>query len=792
MNLSEKSLRALEYDKVLALLSEECSCEDSAQATAALRPCPDIFSAREALAQSEDASRLCLKFGGPSFYGLKNIDSPLNKAKKGSSLSTRELLNIAGVLYTFRSLNQYRAESESASTCLDELFDSIYPNKYLEDRINTAIPSEDEIADTASAELADIRRGIKRAEARVREQLDKMIRSAAYQKYLQDPIVTIRSGRFVVPVKSEHRADVPGLVHDSSASGATFFIEPIAVVEANNQLKVLRDKEEKEKERILADLSAEVGNFADSIGSSVKTAVFLDFIFAKARLSFKMKACAPKLETNGMIELKAARHPLIPAEKVVAVDIILGEKYDTLVVTGPNTGGKTVSLKTLGLITLMAASGLMVPVSPSSRVAFFEQVLAEIGDEQSIEQSLSTFSAHMTGIIDILKECGPNSLILLDELGSGTDPVEGAALAIAILESLKEKGTKTAATTHYPELKEYALQTERVENASCEFDISTLRPTYRLLIGAPGRSNAFAISHRLGLSEEIIGRAKELVSSDKTRFEDIIQNLEIQRQEMEKERETAAALRIKAEKEKSEAENVRRELDAFREREMEKARVAARNLLERSRSESQALLDELDDLRRMKDKEDLSELKALAKSQIHSRLKAIEDRADPIHKKETGVYRLPRELKPGDTVLITDIDKKGTVLDKADASGYVEVQAGIIKTRVRLESLRLLQEKTRAAAAYTPRTGPSRASVQVKTELDLRGMTVDEALLELDRFIDNALLAGIGQISVIHGKGTGALRSAVQQFLKTHRSVTSYRLGRYGEGENGVTIVEIN
>ena len=793
MQLYERSLKALEYDKIIEMLVEACSCPDSAEQAHVLKPFEQIEDARDALKETEDATRLSLRFGGPSFYGLKNVDNALQRAKIGSALLPRELLSVATVLNTIRTLARYRETVQSMETCLDGYFSALSPNKYLEDKINFTIISEDEIADGASEELTRIRRAKRRTEERARAQLEKLIRSQTAQKYLQDSIITIRGGRFVVPVRAECKGDVPGLVHDTSASGATLFVEPMGAVEANNELKVLVSKEEKEIERILAELSGEVGSFADSIKESTHTAVTLDFIFAKARLSFKMKASAPVLNADGGISIVKARHPLISAEKVVPIDLTLGGDFDTLVVTGPNTGGKTVALKTLGLLTVMASSGLMIPAADFSTLVFFKNVFADIGDEQSIEQSLSTFSAHMVNIIDILAACGESSLVLIDELGSGTDPIEGAALAVAILEYLKEKGAKTAATTHYAELKVYALQSDRVENACCEFDIATLRPTYRLLIGVPGRSNAFAISQRLGLCDPIVERAKELLSGENSRFEDVVQRLEAARQNMEIERGRAMLLRVEADKAKKQAEQLAASVEKQKEKEIEAARQQAKRLLEQSRAQAQLLYDELDSIRKMRDSSDAAQLRDLAKSQIGARLKEFEKNADPVREDRAEEYHLPRALKPGDTVLIADIDKKGTVLKASDSSGFVEVQAGILKTRVRLGNLRLLQDnqvgipKQRGGVS----NNISRSKIPTKNELDLRGQMVEEALIELDRFIDNAQLANIGALSVIHGKGTGALRSAVQRHLKTHPSIKSYRLGHFGEGEDGVTIIEL-
>ncbi|MBR3096068.1 MAG: endonuclease MutS2, partial [Clostridia bacterium] len=530
---------ALEFDKILERLSERACCPEARELVASLRPVHTLYEAQALMNQTGDAHKLLARFGGPAFGGLKNVNNALHRADAGSVLSMRELLDIAETLRVIRSLTQWRATNAGVESCLDALFGALMPNKYLEDAITTAILSEDEMADNASPELADIRRKIRQQESKVREQLDKMTRSQRYRDALQDAIVTIRNGRFVLPVKSEHRSEVPGLVHDTSSSGATVFIEPMAVVEANNEIKVLLSKERDEMDRILSALSVEAGSFADSIKNSFECAVEINVIFAKAQLAYSMNAAVPKLNDQGIIELHHARHPLLNKDKAVAVDIRLGREFDTLVITGPNTGGKTVSIKTIGLLSAMASCGLMIPARETSEISVFGQILADIGDEQSIEQSLSTFSAHMTNIIDILSRADDDSLVLIDELGAGTDPVEGAALAMAILETLAQKGAKIAATTHYAELKAYALQTERVENACCEFDVATLRPTYRLLIGMPGRSNAFAISERLGMDKAIVDRAAELISAENTKFEDVIETLEDSRRKLEEERSEA-------------------------------------------------------------------------------------------------------------------------------------------------------------------------------------------------------------------------------------------------------------
>lgn len=793
---SQRHIRAVELDKILRLLAEQTSCDDAAELALQITPSPSITKVKELLQETDDAYVLMAKFGSPSFGGLKNVTNALRRAESGGALNLPEFLRIAVTLRTLRGIVEWRGKSEGIKTSIDWRFDSLMPNKYLEDRINGAVLSEEEIADTASPELAAIRRKIRSASTRVREQLDKMIHSAAYQKYLQDPIVTMRSGRFVVPVKAECRSEIPGLVHDTSSSGATVFVEPMGVVEANNEIRVLLSQEQAEIERIIEELSAEIGNFANGIISGYQAAVELNLIFAKGNLAYKMKASMPNVNNSGKILLKKARHPLINKDVVVPTDITLGYAFDSLIITGPNTGGKTVSLKTIGLFTLMAMCGLMLPVAENSEIAVFDKVLVDIGDEQSIEQSLSTFSAHMTNIIQIIEQADEQSLVLLDELGAGTDPVEGAALAMAIIEALREKGAKLAATTHYAELKAYALQTSGVENACCEFDVATLRPTYRLLIGVPGRSNAFAISTRLGMRDSIVERAKELVSSENTRFEDVVQSLETSRQSLEKEREEAEQLRIEALNANKAAQESRQKIETEAAKEMEKARQQAAYLVARTRGQIDALLNEMDEIKRQHNKE----LTAEQKAKMKSGLRSLENTADPINKKEEEHYVLPRPLKVGDSVLIYDIDKQAVVLELPEDSDQVMVQAGIIKTRVPLSNLRLITErqakKMHARGADGTRRGssramPSRAQAEIRTELDLRGQNAQEAILNVDSFIDQALLSGISQLTIIHGKGTGVLRAAVQQHLKQHPSVKSYRLGVFGEGESGVTIVEL-
>ena len=788
MVMENRHWRALELDKVLAMLAEETSCEDAYAQALALQPAQDLLEVKLALQQTDDAYRLIGGFGTPSFGKIKNMTNALRRAEAGGVLSMLELLRIGETLRVQRSLVEWRKHCEGVETSIDWRFEALSPNKYLEDKIAMSILSEEEMADTASPELASIRRKIQNASMRVKEQLDKLIRSSTYQKYLQDPIVTLRDGRYVVPVKAESRGNVPGLVHDTSASGATLFVEPMGVVEANNEIRMLQSQEKAEIERILAQLSAEAGGFADSIIEGYQAAVELNVIFAKARLAYQMKASLPVMNDDGKIELKKARHPLIDPHKVVPTDIELGLHFDTLVITGPNTGGKTVALKTVGLLTLMAECGLMIPAGDNSRLSVFAEVLADIGDEQSIEQSLSTFSSHMVNIKQILQVAGEQSLVLLDELGAVTDPVEGAALAMAIIEALRGQGAKMAATTHYAELKAYALQTTGVENACCEFDVTTLRPTYRLLIGVPGRSNAFAISERLGIPAQVVQRAKEMVSAENAKFEDVVQSLETSRQQLEEERGEAAQLRAQAQQLQQEAQRKLDELKRASEAELDRARTQARDLVARARAQSDALLNELEELRKQKKPLDSS-----ARARLKAGIRSMEDAADPVNRRRSEDYVLPRPLKVGDTVLIFDIDKKGTVLALPDNSGQVTVQAGIIKTKVPLSNLRLLEsdKKPERPAVRSGRNMRNRLTAPVATELDLRGKTAMEAIQDLDGFIDAAMLSGVNMLTVIHGKGTGVLRKAVQEHLRHHPAVKSYRLGTFGEGESGVTVVEL-
>lgn len=792
--LSGKHTSALELNKVLEELTHYASCEDTRQEIRKIKCSNDFEIVTDLLQKTSDAHMLIIRYGSPSVYGLRNIESALARTNAGGVLSMGDLLGVAETLRTIRGFTDYYNKWENVECSLDYSFYSLSPNRDLEERIFMAIRSEEEMDDHASPALADIRRKILSAECRVRSTLDGMIRSQHYQKYLQDALVTMRDGRYVIPVKSEHRNEVQGLVHDTSSSGATLFVEPMAVVEANNNIRILRAEEKVEIEKILAAFSLEVGEIASIIGANYKTIIEIDVYFSKARLGSVMKATVPKINSKGVINLKKARHPLINKDIVVPIDIELGIDFDTLMITGPNTGGKTVALKTLGLLSMMAMCGLMVPAAENSEIAVFDRILADIGEEQSIEQSLSTFSAHMTHIIEILELANDNSLVLLDELGAGTDPVEGAALAMAILEDLRSKRAKIAATTHYAELKIFALETDGVENASCEFDVVSLRPTYKLLIGVPGRSNAFAISEKLGISHGIIQSAKEHISSEKTRFEDVVSKLEEQRQELEKQNELAKIAKMEAEKAKQEVKNVNKIIFDQRERELEKAREEAKAIVEKVRIDANVLIDELNTIRKQKDSDGFKGKIAGAKSQIGSKVDNLTGQVKGLQKDKNEDYKLPRPLKSGDTVLIVDIDKKGVVVEAPDASGMVTVRAGIIKTKININRLRLEEsiKHTHTKGKSTNQTIKSTSSTtKSEREIDLRGMNVEEALIEVDRLLDNSVFSNVSTVTIIHGKGTGVLRSGVHAHLRKHKNVKTFRLGNYGEGEAGVTIVEV-
>lgn len=799
MYQAQRYFHTLELDKVLAKLADQANCDDSKRMALSLTPSDDFSTVQLLMKKTSDAYMLSARYTSPSLHKLKNCEMALRKAEKGSNLSLRELMDVSSVLHNIRSVKDWRKRCEGESTSLDPLFEVLTPNRELENTIDNAVLSEEELADSASAELASLRRKINQAKLRVRERLDQLIKSPTQSKYLQEALVTQRDGRFVVPVKSEYRSEIKGLVHDTSSSGATLFIEPMAVVEANNEIRVLQAKEKQEVDRIIMELSVKVGEFAESIIYSYRSLVEIDLYFAKASLAYKMKATVPNILQTGEIDLKRARHPLIDPEKVVPIDVNLGKDFNTLVITGPNTGGKTVTLKTMGLLTLMAMCGLMLPVAENSSISVYKKVLVDIGDEQSIEQSLSTFSAHMTNIVSIIEEADSDSLVLIDELGSGTDPVEGAALAISIMERLAMYGAKVGATTHYAEIKEYALQTPGVCNASCEFDVETLKPTYRLLIGIPGKSNAFAISQRLGLPEEIIEAAKRNISAEKTRFEDVLSQLDQTRQELEKEKEEVDRLRAEQLESKRNLEQFKQKTYKQMDRELQNAQEKANRIVSSVKAESEKLLQELDDIRRQKESEEFSRLVQGAKSSYRSNINRLEDTANPVIGRVKEEYTPPRPFKKGDLVLITQLNEEGVLLSDPDNAGNVQVQAGIIKTKVPVSDLRLVDKKRRrqlnrmekkSNGGGVTRTLTDKSQRSASSEIDLRGQTIEEGIMMVDQYIDSCLLMGIKTITIIHGKGTGALRNAIQQHLKNHKAVRSFRLGVYGEGENGVTIAE--
>lgn len=787
----DKNFKTLELDLILEKLANECSCDDAKELALALKPSTDMSEAELLLTQTEDAFSLLARFGGPSFSGLKNVNNPLHRANAGGSLNPKELLDIAYCLRSMRTLDEWHNHCSGVRTSLDFFFEGITVNKYLENKILTCIINEEEISDKASETLNDIRRKIRSKENSIREKLDSMIHSSHYQQYLQEAIVTQRNGRFVVPVKAENRGKVPGLVHDTSSTGATVFVEPASVVDANNDIKVLQGKERDEIMRILFELSAEAGEFAQSIKHSFDSAVMLNLIFAKAHLAYKMKATKPLLNNEGIIHIKKARHPLIDAKKVVPTDIRLGDEYDTLVITGPNTGGKTVSLKTLGLLTAMSMCGLLIPASDRSRISVFDKILVDIGDEQSIAQSLSTFSSHMVNIIDIMSKADSKSLVLIDELGAGTDPVEGAALAVSVIEHIRSKGAVIAATTHYAELKAYALDTAGVSNGCCEFDVETLRPTYRLLIGVPGRSNAFAISEHLGMDKAVVEHAKSIVNSDNRDFESVLEKLESSRQALEDERKVAEEMTARAKKIEEKAQSEKDKIETLKKRELDKAKREAEKLIEAAKRKSSEFLLELEKLKKEQNESNATEIARKTRRAVKSQMGEMDELINPAELADNWDYdyKLPREPKVGDRIVIKGIGE-GEVVEVGDK---LLVKSGLLKTRVKLSDIMILdkpKEKPKATRHNVYRTS-SRADADVKTEIDMRGETVDEALGELSLFIDKCVLNNIEEIRIIHGKGTGALRAAVTDYLRTHPNISEYRLGKYGEGENGVTIAKV-
>ena len=791
-----KHLTTLELPKILSRLAGLTNCDDAAELALGLQPGDTLNEVSKLMAETVHAHALMARYGSPSFGGLRNVSNALTRAEAGGALGVFELLDIGSTVRTVRLLHDWHRDNSGINGPLSILFETLQANKYLEDKIYGTIQEDGQIADSASPELHSIRRKMRAAASRVREQLEKLIRSASASKYLQEPIVTQRSGRFVVPVKAECRQQISGLLHDTSQSGATVFIEPMAVVEANNQIRELESAEQAEIDRILWELSVETGGFSDGITASYQMAVELNLCFAKARLAYEMRAMAPELNECGEIYFKNARHPLLAQASVVPVTVMLGGEFDTLMITGSNTGGKTVTLKTLGLLSLMVMCGLMIPVSDGSKAAVFSAVYCDIGDEQSIEQSLSTFSSHMVNIVDILSSADDRSLVLMDELGAGTDPIEGAALAAAILYTLREKGAHIAATTHYAELKAFALQTEGVENACCEFDVQSLRPTYRLIIGQPGRSNAFAISRRLGLSDDIIGHASSMISDSDTQFEQVVDALERSRLEYEKKTEQAQQRERQLNESLSIAKEHEQKLKIKIDRAAAESDKAARIATERLERRANEILNELNELKKQAGRENAAAMAQKARSLTKKGLEILEQNRIEMPDEE---YVLPRPLKVGDTVQIAGVNRD-TMLVSLDKKSAV-IQAGSIRSTVPIASLRLVEKQKNTAPKSTVkyssgRKGAMTAPSDGKTrmlgpELDIRGMNSEEGIMEMDRFIDQAVLAGHERVAVIHGRGTGVLRAAVTAHLRRHKSVKSSRLGLYGEGEDGVTVIEL-
>ncbi|MEE3458645.1 MAG: endonuclease MutS2 [Candidatus Faecousia sp.] len=786
--LYEKSLRKLELDRVLELLRDCAVSGEAKDRCMALVPNSDREDVIGLQLQTSDACHLINLRSSPAFQDVKDVRASLDRADRGGSLTPKELLAIAGVLRAARSAKDYY-DGAAANTSLDWMFASLTPNRYLEERITGAILSEEEIADAASSELSDIRRHMRIQSAKIKESLQKLITSPSYAKFLRDPIITLRQDRYVVPVKAEFKNEIPGLIHDVSSTGSTFFIEPMSSVNANNALRELLLREKKEIERILAELSAEAAAHRETISQNYTMLVELDVIFARAKLSFRMNATAPEIRDDGALRLDQARHPLIDAKAVVPISVALGVDYDTLIITGPNTGGKTVTLKTIGLLTLMAECGLHIPARSGSFISTFDQVLADIGDEQSIEQSLSTFSAHMRNIVQVVNQCDERSLVLFDELGAGTDPAEGAALAIALIEHCRQQGSRVAATTHYAELKVYAMRSKGVTNAACEFDVETLKPTYKLLIGVPGKSNAFAISRRLGLPEEIIESARSTVSENDTNFEDVLDQLEQQRQQMEAAREEAERLRKETEQTKQKSDEYYAEMKKQKERAEAQARKEAQRILDEARRTANSVYEELKALRKqMKDAADAQGVNA-RQAELRRQLNEAEEKLAP--KQDRPERPKPsREIRVGDTVELLKLGTHATVL-ALNKDGTYQLQAGILKVNVKPDEVYLLENEPQEVKKYIEKTRREFKNQAQSPELDLRGMDALEAGAVLTIFLDNAYMANLTQVRIIHGKGTGVLRKTVHDELKKNKHVKKYRLGVYGEGEDGVTIAEL-
>ena len=792
----EKSIRTLELPRVLQLLSEQAVSAEGKARCLRIRPETEAEEALRLLDQTDAARSMIGLRGSPSFSGVKPVAEALDRADRGGSLNTRELLTIADLLTAARRAKEYfSGDDRTEKTAIDHLFLSLHGNRYLEDTIKRSIPDEDTIADAASPELADIRRHMRAAQAKSRQILQKIISSPTYGKILQETIITQRDGRFVVPVKAEHKGDLPGLVHDISSSGATLFVEPMGVVQANNELIELEAKEQQEIERILAELSAQAASHREDIQWDYDTLVHLDVIFARGQLSYRMDGVRPLVRRDGAIHLRKARHPLLDPKTAVPIDIELGGAFDTLVITGPNTGGKTVSLKTLGLLTLMTQCGLHIPVADRSEISVYERVLADIGDEQSIEQSLSTFSAHMVNIVNILKEADRRSLILFDELGAGTDPVEGAALAIAIIQHVRKAGARVAATTHYAELKTFAMTTAGVENASCEFDVETLRPTYRLLIGIPGKSNAFAISKRLGLPDAVIETAKEQMNNDSVRFEDVLTELEAKRQALEKQQLEADRFYRQREEDARKAREFREQMERAKENARSRGEAEAKRILRDARVTADQVFSELAEMRKAQAKAERTMNANEARANLFRQLNEAEDAATRRDARQEPIPKPSRPIRVGDLVEFPGVRQPAEVVS-VGKDGTLQLKAGVLKLKAKADEVRLIEDDERAAKKKTPavtiRQNADRAlRASAPRELDIRGLETLEAESVVENFLSAAVMAHLETVTIIHGKGTGALRKAVHAILRRSRAVKDFRLGVYGEGESGVTVVTL-
>ena len=786
--LYEKSLQKLELDRVLDQLSQCAVSSEAKERCRKLTPIHDKEDVVGLQIQTSDACRLIDLRSSPAFQDVQDVRMSLDRADRGGSLSPKELLQIAGVLRCARAAKEYY-DGACANTSLDWMFAALTPNRYLEERITGSILSEEEIADAASPELADIRRHMRIQSAKIKESLQKLITSPAYAKFLRDPIITLRQDRYVVPVKAEFKNEIPGLIHDVSSSGSTFFVEPMSSVNANNALRELLLREKKEIERILAELSAEAANHRENISQDYTLLVDLDAIFARAKLSFRMKAVEPVVRDDGVLDLIRARHPLIDPKTVVPISVHLGKDFDTLIITGPNTGGKTVTLKTVGLLTLMAECGLHIPAADGSCVSVFENVLADIGDEQSIEQSLSTFSAHMRNIVQVVDQCSERSLVLFDELGAGTDPAEGAALAISLIEFCRSRGSRVAATTHYAELKVYAMRTAGVTNAACEFDVETLKPTYKLLIGVPGKSNAFAISRRLGLPEEIINSARNTVSQNDLDFEEVLDQLEQQRQQMEAARIEAERLQQETLRTRQKSEEYYAQIKKEKEKAEAQARKEAQMIIDEARRTANSVYEELKQLRKqMKDTADAQGVNA-RQAELRRQLNEAESKIAPKHDAPERP-KPSRKIREGDTVELLKLGTKATVL-AVNKDGSYQLQAGIMKVTVKPDEVYLLENETAEVKKFIDKTRKEFNNKAQSMELDLRGMDALEASAVLTIFLDNAYMANLTPVRIIHGKGTGVLRKMVHEELRKNKHVKKFRLGIYGEGEDGVTIAEL-